>query len=52
LVHDLTGAYLVSYRVSAILCFVGALLSLMVRAPREPVAEENQPAVQQSRKPN
>jgi OFA family oxalate/formate antiporter-like MFS transporter len=49
LVHDLTGAYLVSYRVSAILCFAGALLSLMVRAPREPVVEESQPAAQQSR---
>jgi len=35
LVHDLTGAYLVSYRVSAVLCFCGALLSLLVRAPRE-----------------
>ncbi|MDW7658562.1 MAG: OFA family MFS transporter, partial [Bacillota bacterium] len=38
LVHDLTGAYLVSYHVSAILCFAGALLSLLVRAPRESAA--------------
>lgn len=46
LVHDLTGAYLVSYRVSAILCFIGALLSLMVRAPRESAVDEKQPARQ------
>ncbi len=36
IVHDLTGAYLVSYRVSALLCLAGALLSLWVRAPQAP----------------
>lgn len=39
MVRDITGTYILSYGVSAILSSLGILLSLMIKAPKTPPAE-------------